>query len=163
MPPPLITSLAPTEVFIFGSNSTGFHGAGGAGLACRGEARNTWRTDPWFLKAMASPVGSPDRVGLWAVYGVARGWQKGREGMSYAVMTVTRPGARRSVPLAEITTQLRDLVAFAILHPYWRFLMTPIGAGLAGYSGAEMLGALGAALGGEAPPGNLVVPADLYA
>jgi hypothetical protein len=40
----MFTSLKPNEVFVFGSNSTGFHGA--AGLACWGDSRNTWRNDP---------------------------------------------------------------------------------------------------------------------
>ena len=99
-----ITTLAPHQVFVYGSNSTGFSGAGAAGLAVRGTSANTWRTDEWFLKAMRAPVGSPDRIGKWAVFGVARGWSQGREGMGYAIETIRHPGREwhRSVPLAEI-------------------------------------------------------------
>jgi hypothetical protein len=38
------------EVLVFGSNRSGFHGAGSAGLAFRGDSRNTWRSDPFFLR-----------------------------------------------------------------------------------------------------------------
>jgi len=134
----MITSLQPSEVFVFGSNRDGFHGAGGAGLACRGDAGNTWRNDSWFLKAMKAPVGSTDRIGKWAVYGVARGFQEGREGKSYAIVTVTRPGAKRSIPLEDIFGQLQDLWKFAAEHPELSFVISPIGEGYAGYSRTEM-------------------------
>jgi hypothetical protein len=130
--------LDPNEVFCFGANGTGFHGAGAAGLACRGESANTWRQDAWFKSAMAAPEGSPERVGKWAVYGVARGFQKGREGMSYAIQTVTRPGQRRSIPLDEIYAQLCDLRDFIKKHPEWTFIITPLGEGYAGYTKLEM-------------------------
>lgn len=101
-----ITTLAPEQVFVFGSNASGFHGAGSAGQAMRGDACNTWRHDPAFLRAMKSPVGSAGRVGLWAVYGVARGPMLGTSGKSYAVQTVTDTGKKRSLPLADIHAQL---------------------------------------------------------
>jgi len=126
------------DVFVFGSNATGFHGAGAAGLACRGEAFNTWRKDQWFLKAMKAPVGSPDRIGKRAVYGVARGFQEGSEGRSYAIQTIVRPGLKRSTSLAEIQTQLLELWDFSAAHPDWTFLITPLGEGYAGYTHAEM-------------------------
>jgi hypothetical protein len=130
--------LKENQVFIFGSNGSGFHGAGGAGLACRGESANTWRLDQWFLKAMKSPVGSPDRIGKWAIFGVARGFQQGREGASYAIQTVTKPGAKRSISLQEIAKQITDLYLFAEKHPELTFLISPIGEGYAGYTHEEM-------------------------
>lgn len=158
----MITSLAPNEVFVFGSNSTGFHGAGAAGYACRGTARNTWRDDPWFTAARLSPVGSPQRIGRWAIYGVARGFQRGREGASYAIETIRKPGALRSVPLSEIEEQLVELCRYAEAHPELRFLMTAIGANFAGYTGMEMQACLDAALRRGGCPANLIVPPDLY-
>jgi len=68
-----INVLESWQIFVFGTNSSGFHGAGAAGIAFRSESRNTWRTDPWFQMAMTSPVGSQERVGRWAVFGVSRG------------------------------------------------------------------------------------------
>lgn len=164
-----ITTLVPHQVFLFGSNSSGFHGAGSAGLACRGTSANTWRADEWFLRAMRSPVSSPDRIGQWAVYGVARGWQQGREGMSYAIETIRRPGEKRSIPLSEIEDQLLDLFLFADKHPEWDFLMTPVGAGLSGWTAEEMAHTLARAVdrhdciprAGFARP-NVVIPDDLY-
>lgn len=160
----LITKLAPNEVFCFGSNRGGFHGAGTAGYAMRGTASNTWRTDETFLRAMRAPVGHPDRVGRWAVYGVAKGLQVGREGMSYGIVTIERPGLRRSTPLTEIGQQFLELFAFCRLHDEWSFLMTPVGSVMAGYSAEEMSqtfwGAIEVAGG---CPHNLVVPDGLYA
>lgn len=158
----MITHLALDEVFVFGSNAQGFHGAGAAGLAMRGTAANTWRTDVAFHRAMRAPVGHPDRIGKWAVFGVARGWQQGREGMSYAIQTIERPGWKRSTPLRDIEDQLVGLFGFATQHPEWRFLMTPIGVGLSGWRAEEMAETLARAIGRLAPLPNVVIPPDLY-
>jgi hypothetical protein len=156
----MITTLKENEVFVFGSNLAGFHGAGSAGLACRGDARNTWRTDPWFLKAKISPVGSPARIGKWAVFGVARGLQVGTEGMSYAIVTIERPGWKRSISLRVIQEQLENMAAFAQLRPEYTLLMTPVGAGLAGWSNDEMRGVWNNVK--DIMPKNVIYPADLY-
>lgn len=133
-----VTDLGPDEVFVFGSNEGGFHGAGAAGLACRGTATNNWRQDDWFLAAMKAPPGDERRVGRWATFGVARGYQVGTGGRSYAIATVTRPGARRSITRRDIYYQLVELWAFAEAHPELTFLVTPLGEGYAGYTRAEM-------------------------
>lgn len=159
----MITALKEYEVFVFGSNRAGFHGAGAAGYAMRGTAANTWRTDEAFLRAMKAPVGHIDRIGRWAVYGVGRGWQKGHHGMSYAIQTIERPGLKRSTMPGEIRHQIVDLCAFACEHPGWTFLYTEIGAGLSGYTKAEMKNVLDAALiEANGCPGNLIVPVDIY-
>lgn len=160
----LITKLAPNEVFIFGSNFSGFHCAGAAGYACRGTSSNTWRSDPWVTKALQTPIGSPERVGKWAELGKARGWMRGHEGMSYAIQTIERPGQKRSTPLGEIKKQLIELVVFCRLHDEWSFLFTEIGTAYAGWTPQEMKDTLFSALeiaGGC--PHNLVIPSDLYA
>lgn len=136
--PTLVSSLAPGEVFVFGSNEGGFHGAGTAGVAFRGDPRNTWRTDPAFLAATRAPVGHPDRVGRWAVYGVGRGFQRGRLGASYAIATVTKPGAARSVSRRDIYHQLVDLWVEVEANPDLTYLVTPLGEGYAGWSESEM-------------------------
>ncbi len=159
----LITQLADHEVFLFGANRGGFHGAGAAGYAMRGTAANTWRTDEAFLRAMRAPEGHIDRIGRWAVYGVGRGWQRGHYGMSYAIQTIERAGWKRSTPLADIEDQLVELWGFARTHLGWTFLMTPVGAGLSGYTPAEMAAVLGrAAKRGGGLPGNVIAPDDLY-
>ena len=133
-----INDLEPNQVFVFGSNASGFHGAGSAGQAMRGDTRNTWRNDPAFLKAMRAPVGSPDRVGQWAVFGVSHGFQIGKSGCSYAICTVERAGQKRSVTRREIYYQLVELWRFAEAHTELEFLVTPIGQGYSGYSPDEM-------------------------
>ncbi len=136
-----------------------------AGQAVRGTSANTWRTDEWFLKAKAAPEGSLDRIGKWAVFGVARGWSQGREGMGYAIETIRHPGRQwhRSVPLSEIADQLGNLFWFAKQHPEWQFLMTPIGAGLSGWPAEEMARTLRQTVfdWGVMPDG-VVIPDDLY-
>jgi len=141
----MIIQLGPNQVFIFGSNSTGFHGEGSAGVAMRGvrairssHEYTPWRNDQEFLAAMNSQQGSPTRVGTWAIYGQARGFQVGHNGSSYAIVTVTHPGKRRSISRRDIYFQLVELWAFAKAHPELDFLMTSIGTGYAGYSHAEM-------------------------
>lgn len=134
----MITELKPNEVFVFGSNAQGFHGAGAAGYAMRGDARNNWRQDEAFRKAMQSPVGSLDRNGKWAEFGKARGYQVGREGRSYAIETIKRPGRKRSTSRREICKQFIQLWKAAKVRPDLTFLMTPVGCGYSGYTPTEM-------------------------
>lgn len=144
-------------VFVFGSNGDGFHGAGGAGMAMRGDGKNTWRSDPAFLRAMKAPVGHPDRVGRLAVFGQARGLQRGREGHSYAIQTVTKPGRRRSIPLSEIQSQLEELWDHAAKYSGKAvYQMTPIGTGYAGYTLAEMRKVVVAIVAKKGDPGNIL-------
>lgn len=152
--------LGDNIVYVFGSNATGFHGAGSAGLACRGVSENTWREDQWFLTAMKSPEGSKERIGQWAVFGVARGFQEGREGKSYAIQTIKRPGWKRSLPLSEIKDQLIEMAEYARIHPEFQFHMTPVGAGLAGWTNAEMKKIWDEVK--DKMPENVVYPQDLY-
>jgi len=134
----MITKLESNEVFVFGSNGQGFHGAGAAGYAMRGEAKNNWRQDEAFLRAMKAPVGSPERVGKWAIFGVPRGLQQGHEGKSYAIQTIERPGKRCSTSRRDICIQLIQLWKVAEYYYNLTFLMTPIGCGYSGYTPAEM-------------------------
>ena len=134
----MITTLKPNEVFVFGSNAQGFHGAGSAGFAMRGDTRNNWRQDEAFKRAMKAPVGHPDRVGKWAIFGVSRGMQKGYAGLSYAIQTIERAGQRRSTSRRDICIQLIKLWNTAKKHPDLIFLMTPVGCGYSGYTPAEM-------------------------
>lgn len=141
--PSLITSLTENECFVFGSNLDGFHGAGAAGYAFRGDASNTWRQDSFFIKAMSAPPLSEVRIGKWAIYGVARGYQRGREGASYAIPTVTKPGRKRSIPLADIQRDVDDFIKYAIDHPDVRFYVTELGCNLAGWTPSEIASLFG--------------------
>lgn len=128
-------TTTPFTVFVFGSNAQGFHGAGTAGFAMRGDFANNWRQDKRFLTAVAKGRGAQ---GLYATLGVARGFQRGTLGASYAVCTCTKPGARLSVPVVDIVTQTQDLVDFMRAHPDWTFALTPFGCGYSGHSQTDM-------------------------
>jgi len=126
--------LADDEVFVFGSNLNGFHGAGTAGLAMRGDSRNNWRQDSAFREMLRQGHG----VGKWARLNTAHGYQRGTVGCSYAIPTVTKPGARRSIELDVIRLYIDKLHKFALFNSHLKFLITPLGEGYAGYSTEEM-------------------------
>lgn len=135
-----IQELTPNQVFVFGTNMQGFHGAGAAGLAMRGDTRNNWRQDQDFIDKMAAHPQSLDRRGKWAVLGVARGLMAGTDGLSYGIVTVTRAGLQRSVSLDSIRHQVETLIKFAtsLENQGLVFIMSKIGCGLAGYTTEEI-------------------------
>lgn len=129
-----VKSLKPNEVFVFGSNKSGFHGAGAAGFASFGRRGNVWREEGYGDK--------PDGwKGKWNVKGVAEGLQEGIQGRSYAIPTVTRAGMKRSLGPAVIIEAIRRMYEAAREHPEWRFLMAGSegpSQPLNGYSHGEM-------------------------
>lgn len=118
------------EVVIFGSNLNGFHGAGAAGLVFRGSSRNDWRTCPIMQKALKRGRGY---IGLKAIFGQAYGYQNGAIGASYGIVTITRPGVKKSIPIEKIRDQSEKLVEFMRNNPKKTFRLTNFGASLAGY------------------------------
>lgn len=108
-----IETLQPGEVFVFGSNAAGHHGAGAA--------RDAY-----------------ERFG--AVWGQGSGLQ----GSSYGIDTMSG--------MTVLEREVADFLAFAREHRALRFLVTPIGTGIAGFSAAEI-----APLFAEAPS-NVVLP-----
>jgi hypothetical protein len=101
----IITSLKPNEVFVFGSNLAGIHGAGAA----------------LFAK---EHFGAQQGVGL------------GPTGQSYAIPT--KDERLQTLPLAEIQKYVWYFQNYASIHQTVRFLVTPIGCGLAGYTPAQI-------------------------
>lgn len=71
-----INHLEANEIFVFGSNAEGFHGAGSAGMACRGEGKNTWRDDEWFREALKTPLDSSERIGALGGFRMCAGLSK---------------------------------------------------------------------------------------
>lgn len=127
-----IEKLGAKEIFVFGSNLRGFHGAGSAGFASFGVPGNRWREFGYGRK----PNGWR---GLWNVKGCAEGLQHGTDGWSYALPTVTRPGVKRSRTADEIIASIEQLYITARANPTWRFLMAfGIGGGHNGYSPDEL-------------------------
>lgn len=121
-----ITRLEPNEVFVFGCNEAGFHGAGAAGYATFGEAGNVWRKhgyDEW-------PQGTK---GMWTEKGVI-GPQQGTVGKSFGVVTILRPGQKRSV-----TPDFTELFACCEDYPHFIFYLAQEGVtGLNGWTPEEM-------------------------
>lgn len=134
-----ITHLSDNQVFVFGSNRQGFHGAGAAGYASFGIAGgNHWRSFDYAKK----PNGW---IGNWNIKGVAKGFQQGMRGKSYAIPTVDRAGAKRSLTLVEIAENIAEMYAFAKEHPEWEFLVAQENKmGLNGYTPVEMAQAFNA-------------------
>lgn len=127
-------TLAEDEVFQFGSNNDGFHGSGSAGFASFGESGNVWRKYEYDKK----PNGWK---GKWNIKGASVGPQVGTEGKSYAIPTVTRAGAKRSIPLPEIKKSIEKFYNFAKSRPHLKFFVAQEkSGGLNGYSGQEMAG-----------------------
>jgi hypothetical protein len=116
-----IVELQKNEVFVFGANSSGFHGAGSAGWAYTGKSGNQYRLKNPLLKARNGTVGH------WAVLGQGRGFQVGKMGRSYAICTIIRPGMKRSVPLEEIRNQVIQMYSFATRNSQLIFYVTKSG------------------------------------
>jgi len=127
-----IEHLSQREIFVFGSNLRGFHGAGAAGFASFGVHGNRWREFGYAQR--------PDGwAGRWNVKGRGEGLQRGTHGWSYALPTVTSPGARRSIPASTITQSIRTLYTVARRNPSWVFVVAQgTSGGLNGYHAVEL-------------------------
>jgi len=129
-----ITELKSNQVFCFGSNLQGFHGAGAAGFASFGVNGNKWRDFDYSNK----PNGWK---GHWNIKGIGVGFQEGNEGKSYAIPTVKRAGSPMSLDKSEICKNIQDLYSFAKDHPDLEFLIAYCNDGktlLNGYTIEEM-------------------------
>lgn len=106
-----IFSLKPGEVFVFGSNTQGRHGAGAALLA-------------------------KNKFG--AKYGQSKGLQG--QSYAIITKDLTKPYSKqlKSISLKEIEEQVEEFICFAIKQKHLRFLVTEIGCNLAGYSVNEI-------------------------
>ena len=124
--------LEDNEVFCYGSNLQGYNGCGAAGFASFGESGNVWRKYEYDKK----PNGWK---GKWNVKGTSEGPMLGTEGKSYAIPTVTRAGAKRSIPLDNIKKSIEKFYAFAKSRPHLKFFVAQgVEGNLNGYSAQEM-------------------------
>lgn len=126
-----ITHLAKDEVFVFGANPQGFHGAGSAGFASFNRFGNVWREEGYANR----PNGWQ---GKWNVKGKV-GPQVGTEGKSYGLITVAKAGAKRSRTEEEMVEEFEKLYACCNRNPRWFFFLAQTGkVGLNGWSPDEM-------------------------
>ena len=101
----IITKLRDNEVFVFGANESGFHGAGSAGYASFGVIGNYWRKFDYHTK--------PDGwQGKWNCKG-SIGPQVGTEGRSYGLVTVTKAGAKCSKSWDELNIEIEKFYTYA--------------------------------------------------
>lgn len=63
-------------------------------------------------------------------FGAVWGEGRGHHGQSYAIDTMSG--------IATIRTQVAEFLAYASAHPELRFLVTPIGTGIAGWTAEEI-------------------------
>ena len=128
----LVDKLKENQVFVFTSNHRGFHGAGSAGYASFNVSGNRWRE----MGYGELPDGTQ---GKWNVKGQGEGLQKGTEGESYALPTVTKPGAKKSIPEEELVSNIRKMYETARANPEKEFLVAQSAKkGLSGWSGDDM-------------------------
>jgi hypothetical protein len=148
-----IKELAANEVFVFGTNADGFHGAGAAGWAMFGRFDNCWRE-------MGLDKMPPGTKGFYAVKGRYLGMMDGTKGLGYGIQTVTRPGAQKSVSPQWIQEQIETLYDIAESHKEFKFMIAG-GAlhktGFNGYSGHEIR----TLYWSQSPPDNVYFP-DLW-
>ena len=69
-------------------------------------------------------------------WGAVYGHGEGHYGQTYAIPTKDRN--IQTLPLKDIEHYIDRFTIYAIAHPEYRFLMTKIGTGLAGYSWEEI-------------------------
>lgn len=116
--PDRIIELKPNEIFVFGSNLSGFHGGGAARLA-------------------------------YERFGAVWGQGVGLQGRSYAIPTM-QGGVETIKPYVD---QFRD---FALEHPEYKFLVTRIGCGIAGFTPKQIAPLFATAIELD----NVVLPKD---
>lgn len=136
--PDKITELKENEVFVIGTNETGFHGAGSASFAFRFNPSGNWRNDEFFLKAMKSESMSNDRIGKWAIYGIAEGLMGGKLGKSYGIITIKKPGEKCSRSLVQIWKDIHNFLMFVKANPSYTFYLPEIGTNFAGWSVSDI-------------------------
>lgn len=146
----MITELKDNQVFCFGANFSGFHGAGSAGYAFRGTTQNTWRQDSFFLEALrelnkknsGEKYNKEKLIGKWAVLGKC-GAMQGKEGKSYGIVTTEKAGLQGFVDDAFLMHELVKFTRFALTRPKLQFLVVPIGLkrphGYSWWSAEQML------------------------
>lgn len=155
--PTFVTKLEKNQVFCFGSNNLGVHGAGSAGFAQYGTTNPSPEQRKVAYNGPKMAQGSSKRVGKWSVLGVGRGYQEGSEGASYAIATVTYPGRRKSIRLSDILAQLKELGEFARQHPELEFLCCVSGGGYCGWTVPAFQGMYKRWCREDPPPDNILL------
>ena len=128
--PTEVLELEPNQVFVFGANTAGHHGAGSAGYAQRKNGNADYTV---------YPVGTK---GYWSEYGVVNQLMQGTNGKSFGIVTkdaviennkVTMK-SKNSVPLTTIEDSVVKMLEVATAHPELEFLVSAFGSNYAGWT-----------------------------
>jgi hypothetical protein len=71
-------------------------------------------------------------------YGAEYGVSEGRTGNSYAIITKELRASFPKVTLAHVAQGVNKFLQYARANPDLRFILTPIGTGLAGFTNAQI-------------------------
>lgn len=120
-----VTTLAENQIFVFGANDRGIHGAGTAGLAMWGrnsDGTPTQRGEQWILEKT-----QPGDQGMWAVIGEHSKISKGVLGHSYGLVTVEGKLGGKSeksrISVDNLRANIAKLYETAMAHPDRQFLV----------------------------------------
>lgn len=87
-------------------------------------------------------------------HGAIQGYHSGLQGNSYAIITKELRRWMNPVTLLEVSMGIQKFLGFAAAHPDWKFNVTPIGCGLAGFKPEQI-----APMFHQAPP-NVFLPKE---
>ncbi len=111
-----VTNLADNQVFVFGSNYSGFHGAGSAAWASFGQVAS-WKS----MKYDQYPDGTKFH---WNIKGIGEGFQIGLNGKSYALPTVYFVrGKNHPIGDLGVMESIRRFYKFANENPQFEYLV----------------------------------------
>ncbi len=131
--PNFINQLKENEIFVFGSNLKGMHAGGAAVFGSN-------------LKGMHA--GGAARVAV-DKFGAVWGQGVGMQGQCYAIPTM-QGGVETIQPYVD------EFIAYARQHPEYKFLVTRIACGIAGFRVEEIAPLFKAAIDVE----NIILPQD---
>jgi hypothetical protein len=119
-----VLALAPNQVFVFGANDRGLHGAGAAAQAMwgRDDSGNLLqKREDWL---MTIPKGEK---GIWTTLGEHSKISEGRYGKSYGLVTVEgklgSKNEKNRIPLDKLTTNIAEFYKTAMENPDKQFLV----------------------------------------
>jgi hypothetical protein len=137
--PENITSLKDNEVFVFGSNKSGIHGAGIAKQAYLMINGARWGMGVGhFGKTYAIPTKGKNKNTIHTPY---------RQKPFFPILEIS-----------EIKKYVDQFIQYAIEHPEYVFLVTKIGCGLAGFTAEQIKPLFKEALEIE----NIVLPKEFH-
>jgi hypothetical protein len=150
--PKEVLTLEPNQVFVFGANTAGHHGSGGAGYAQYKNARANYDV---------LEVGTK---GYWSEYGIVNKLMQGTNGKSFGIITKyasvasgrVKIGSKNSVSLSTIEESVLEMLNAANQNPQLEFLVSEFGSQQAGWTKRQMRAILAKHI--AIIPDNVILP-----